>query len=96
MLPPRDLTNAANLDSSAGQGAERRLCSRSRGLGLVTSSGAQLDVQGSDTELLRMPHGEPISWPEQIHVLVHVNKSLKPDLSIQCNMQLSTPLLHGM
>jgi hypothetical protein len=48
------LTNASNLDSRAGQGAQGGLGSRARGLGLVASGRAQLDVQGSDVEFLCM------------------------------------------
>ncbi len=51
--PCRAPTNAANLEPAAGQGSQGRLGARARGLGLVASSGAQLDVQGCDAQLLR-------------------------------------------
>lgn len=45
-------TNTADLEASAGKGAESRLGTGTRGLGPVTTSGAELDVDGSDAKLL--------------------------------------------
>jgi hypothetical protein len=46
------LTNAADLHASACQGTQGGLGTRTRGLGLVAAGGAQLDVQGVDSQLL--------------------------------------------
>jgi hypothetical protein len=45
-------TNAANVEARAGKGAESRLGTGARGLGPVTTSGAELNVEGSDAKLL--------------------------------------------
>ena len=47
-----NILNAANLDARAGKSPESRLSTGTRGLGAVTSSCAQLDVQSIDAELL--------------------------------------------
>lgn len=47
-------TNAADLQAGAGQGAESGLGTGSRGLGAVATSGPQLHVQSSDSELLQV------------------------------------------
>jgi len=44
-------TNAANLKARAGEGTESRLCARAGGLGAVSASGAELDVDGVDADL---------------------------------------------
>jgi len=49
----RLLTNTANLHASTGQGTQGALCTGTWGLGLVASSGTQLDVQGCDAKLLQ-------------------------------------------
>jgi len=47
-----DILNAADLHAGTGEGAERSLGTRAGGLGLDTSGGTDLDVEGSDAELL--------------------------------------------
>lgn len=47
-----ECTNAANLHASAGKSAEGGLGTRSGGLCAGTSSGAELDVEGVDAQLL--------------------------------------------
>ena len=44
------ILDPTDLHSSSGQSSERRLGSRSGGLGAVTTGGSQLDVQGGDAE----------------------------------------------
>lgn len=46
------LTNAANLHASTSQGTQGTLCAWAGGLGLVTTSCAELDVQCCDAQLL--------------------------------------------
>lgn len=55
-----NILNAANLDAGTGQGAQSGLGARAGGLGAVAASGAELDVQGVDTELLAA-HGNVLS-----------------------------------
>jgi hypothetical protein len=50
------LTNAADLHACTCQGTQGALCTRAGGLGLVATGGAQLDVQGSDAQLLWGKH----------------------------------------
>lgn len=47
-----NILNAANLQTSTSQSTESGLSSRTGGLGAGSSSGAELDVDGSDTDLL--------------------------------------------
>ena len=49
----RFLTNASNFHPRTSKSPESRLSTRSRGLGLVASSGTKLNVQRSDTKLLK-------------------------------------------
>lgn len=44
---------ASHLHARASQSAEGGLCAGAGGLGLVSSGGAHLDVQGGDAQLLR-------------------------------------------
>lgn len=46
-----NVLNTANLHSSAGESAESRLGTGSRGLGSGSSGGTELDVKGVDAEL---------------------------------------------
>merc|ERR1712232_330523 len=45
--------NAADLDASTSQGTQGRLTTRTRGLGALATSATDLNVQGSDTELMQ-------------------------------------------
>jgi hypothetical protein len=47
-----DVLNTADLKASAGKSAESRLGTGTGGLGPVTASSAELDVDGSDAKLL--------------------------------------------
>lgn len=47
-----DVLDTADLHASTGKGAEGRLSTGTGGLGAVTTSGPDLDVEGSDAELL--------------------------------------------
>lgn len=47
-----DVLNAADLHAGTGKGTESRLSTGTGGLGAVTTSGPNLDVEGSDAELL--------------------------------------------
>ena len=47
------ILDAANLDAGASEGAQGRLGAGAGGLGAVATSGAQLDVQRVDTQLLQ-------------------------------------------
>lgn len=47
-------TDAADAHARAGEGTEGRLGTRSRSLGAISTSGADLDVEGSDAELLAL------------------------------------------
>lgn len=47
-----DILNAADLHASTGKGAESGLSTGTGGLGAVTTGGPDLDVEGSDAELL--------------------------------------------
>lgn len=44
------LTDAADGEASAGEGAERRLCARARGLCAVAAGRPQFDVDGGDAD----------------------------------------------
>ena len=44
--------NAADLDARASKGAEGRLGTRAGGLGAISTGGTDLDVKGSDSQLL--------------------------------------------
>jgi hypothetical protein len=48
----RHVLNASNLQTVTGQGSQRSLCSRTRRLGSVSTSGSQLDVHGIDSNFL--------------------------------------------
>lgn len=48
----KERTNAANLHASAGKSAEGRLGARARGLGASATGGTELDVEGSNANLL--------------------------------------------
>lgn len=47
-----DVLDAANAHTGTGEGAEGRLGTGAGGLGAVTTSGTDLDVESGDTELL--------------------------------------------
>lgn len=47
-----NVLNAADLHSSAGESAEGRLSSGSRGFGASTSSGSEFNMESSDSQLL--------------------------------------------
>ena len=57
----RHVLDAANLEAAARQRAQRRLRPRPRRLGLVAASGAQLDVQRRNPQLLRQGRGQRAS-----------------------------------
>ena len=48
------LTNATDLHASTSQGTESRLGTGAGGLGAVTTGGTELDVEGSDADLLAL------------------------------------------
>jgi hypothetical protein len=47
-----DVLNAADSHAGTGEGTEGRLGTRAGGLGAVTTGGTDLDVEGSDADLL--------------------------------------------
>merc|ERR1712232_168020 len=79
--------NAADLDASTSQGTQGRLTTRTRGLGAPATSATDLNVQGSDTELLaasgnilgckhRGIWGRLITISLHLHASCHTNQGL--------------------